>query len=236
MSFVQKVYKFRQAVTEGKNVLPCLSFLQGALLLWIGICLCGTQALFAQKGNQADVLFQAASQRIKSGVMIDFASETVNTKGQTLHSTKGTVKLLDRCFRLRFDDLDVNYDGNSSYSYYDRKNDNFVLFDGNKEHVADMNPILVLSSWKQYKRSLLSSANGKNKYSLTPLASGSAVSRFIVTFDRGRALPTRIEAVSREGYTTVVSVTREVSAPKLKRGDFVQTASEYPSAEVIDLR
>ena len=50
MSFVQKVYKFRQAVTEEKNVLPCLSFLQGALLLWIGISIAaiGTQTEIAK--------------------------------------------------------------------------------------------------------------------------------------------------------------------------------------------
>lgn len=213
-----------------QTILTLRQFLLGALFVLLGL------PVSAQNKSDEKALFEGALQRIRNGVIVDFKSETINNKGEVLYYTTGSVKLLDRSFRLRFDALDVNFDGERSYTYYDSKNNSYVLFDGKKERIADMNPILILSSWNLYPRKMISSKGGKQVYALSTLDKESSVRRFIVTFEQGRVLPTRIESVSKDGITTVVSITKEQIAHELTRKDFVQRAVDYPTAEVIDLR
>lgn len=201
--------------------------------------LCVSAGLSAQ--NAASILDKAAkAYEDANGVKAEFAMRVRSDKHQTTESFEGEIQIKGNKFTLRTPDVLTWFDGKTQWTYMLRTEEvNVSNPDG--EELQLMNPALLLKNYKKgfdtkYKGES-TAANGKSAYDVTliPRKKGSVI-QVDLQIEKLSNFPAALTVVSKDGMTSTIRIANIKTGLNQPDSNFVFNASDFPDAEVIDLR
>lgn len=201
--------------------------------------LCVSVVVSAQ--NATSILDKAAkAYDDANGVKAEFAMRIRSDKHQTAESFEGEIQIKGNKFSLKTPDVLTWFDGKTQWTYMLRTEEvNVSNPDG--EELQYMNPALLLKNYKKgfdtkYKGES-TAANGKSAYDVTliPRKKGS-VTQVDLQIEKLSNFPAALTVVSKDGMTSTIRIMNIKTGLNQSDDSFVFNASDFPEAEVIDLR
>lgn len=210
---------------------------------FIGILFCFIFGLSARSGaqNAVSILDKAASAYENSnGISASFALNTRSDMQKMSESFEGTIHMKGEKFTLVTPDMITWFDGTTQWSYVER-NDEVNVTTPTSEELQFTNPAMLL---RVYKKGFTpkyigesTAPNGKAAYDieLTPKKKGD-IMRVELQIEKLSEFPATIKVEAKNGITNTIHISKLKTGVNQPDSFFVFKESEYPDAEVIDLR
>lgn len=216
--------------------------------IWRAIALFGLLAclLFgirvtSRAQNAASILDKAASAYENSNGMS--ASFTLNTRSdvqKVSESFEGTIHMKGDKFTLVTPDIITWFDGTTQWTYVER-NEEVNVSTPTGDELQFTNPALLLRMYKKgFTPKYLgesTASNGKAAYDieLTPKKKGD-ITRVELQIEKFSGFPVSIKVEAKNGVSNTIYISNLKTGVNQPDGFFVFKESDYPDAEVIDLR
>ncbi|MGM9760065.1 MAG: outer membrane lipoprotein carrier protein LolA [Parabacteroides sp.] len=205
--------------------------------IWVGLLLpVGTWAQSA-----VSILDKAAAAYEQSnGIEAGFTLHSRSAVQPGSESFEGTVEMRGDKFIWRTPDLITWFDGQTQWSYM-LHNEEVNVTTPTGEELQMTNPALLLRSYKKGFNAALkgesTASTGKSAYDieLTP-KKRSDLTRVSLQIEKLSSLPASIVVEMKNGMTTTIRLTRIRTGVNQPDAHFVFPESDYPDAEVVDLR
>ena len=147
----------------------------------------------------------------------------------------GDIVISGDRFHLETPVLKVWYDGRTQWTLVTETNEVNVT-EPTVEELQQVNPFAIISAFRNnYKASLLKSTANEYKIQLVPISS-SGVTSVILQLNRPTLYPKSVEIHSKNTSPIVINVKNVSEGKSLPIGAFMFNQSQYPEAEIIDLR
>lgn len=215
--------------------------LRASVLCLLLLHLLGGMSLGAEAQNAVSILDKAAGiYESSSGLSASFTMRVQSEQQQMNESFEGTIDMKGDRFRLVTPDMITWFDGKTQWTYVER-NDEVNVTTPSGDELQLTNPALLLRAYKkdftpQYKGESTSS-NGKAAYDieLTPKKKGDIL-RVELQIEKLSSLPVRITVMTRNGMSNTIQIGKLKTNINQPEAFFVFKSSDYPEAEVVDLR
>lgn len=190
--------------------------------------------------NAETVLGKAAQMYEKAGGISAQFSSVITSPGQTSgEDIEGTIDMKGDKFVLITPEIHTFFNGTTQWVYMEAS-DEVNISTPSGEELQLINPILLL---KTYKKDYMATYNGERTVKgggvydieLTPKKRGN-ITRINLQIAKLSFLPSGITVVMKNGSKTVVSISRIKTGINKPDSYFVFKQSDYPEAEIIDLR
>lgn len=196
-------------------------------------------SLGADAQNAATLLDKAATQYTQSnGIKAIFTLQTSGAGGSD--RMEGTIQMRGDKFRLELPGTITWFDGQTQWSYVEH-NEEVNVTTPTAEELPFTNPALLLRTYKKgftavYKGES-TAANGKMAYDieLTPKKK-SDLTKVVLQLEKNRGLPIRMVVSAKNGTNSIVQISQLQTNQNQSDRFFVFNETDYPDAEVIDLR
>ncbi|MCD8267744.1 MAG: outer-membrane lipoprotein carrier protein LolA [Parabacteroides sp.] len=191
--------------------------------------------------NAASILDKAASAYENSNGMS--ASFTLNTRSdvqKVSESFEGTIHMKGDKFTLVTPDIITWFDGTTQWTYVER-NEEVNVSTPTGDELQFTNPALLLRMYKKgFTPKYLgesTASNGKAAYDieLTPKKKGD-ITRVELQIEKFSGFPVSIKVEAKNGVSNTIYISNLKTGVNQPDGFFVFKESDYPDAEVIDLR
>lgn len=208
-------------------------------LFTIGILLLSFTKLNAQEAKT--ILDNAAVAYSKAGgIDATFKLEVKEQKTGSVQIYKGTAKMKGDKFRINMNEVATWFDGKTQWVYIKETNEVNVT-EPTGEELQGVNPSSIFSIYqKGYELKYNWEKNMKGttvqQIEMIPQSKDSNFSKILVQVNKTTKLFSQIIASDKNGYTHILSVTQIKTGVNIPDSDFTFNASEYPQAEIIDLR
>lgn len=216
--------------------------------IWRAIALFGLLAclLFgirvtSRAQNAISILDKAADAYEKSnGISASFALNTRSDVQKVSESFEGTINMKGDKFTLITPDMITWFDGSTQWSYVER-NDEVNVSTPTGEELQFTNPALLL---RVYKKGFTpkyigesTASNGKSAYDieLTPKKKGDIL-KVELQIEKSSNFPVKIKVEAKNGISNTIHISDLKTGVNQPDDFFVFKESDYPDAEVIDLR
>ncbi|WP_455641328.1 LolA family protein [Parabacteroides sp.] len=216
--------------------------------IWRAIALFGLLAclLFgirvtSRAQNAASILDKAASAYENSNGMS--ASFTLNTRSEVQkvsESFEGTINMKGDKFTWVTPDMITWFDGTTQWTYVER-NEEVNVSTPTGDELQFTNPALLLRMYKKgFTPKYLgesTASNGKAAYDieLTPKKKGD-ITRVELQIEKFSGFPASIKVEAKNGVSNTIHISNLKTGVNQPDAFFVFKESDYPDAEVIDLR
>ena len=153
------------------------------------------------------------------------------------YSGSGTIKTLGNKFKVTLPDVAVWYNGQDLYTYNSRTNEVTVTIPTDEE-LAESNPLAYVTRAKNGYNVIFSTVKKDGRYvlELTPKSKGVEIKRITLTLKKSSYLPEKIVVEPLSGNPISADITSFKTSVKLSPNEFNFPKSQYPKAELIDLR
>ena len=210
--------------------------------IWIAAC-CIALAMtgHAETGKDARKVLDTTASLItgKGGIRADFKADSF-AGGQLQGSTSGTMCLWGEKFQMTTPDMTTWYNGETQWSYV-KANEEVNVSVPTPEERQGMNPYTFVNLYKsgyhyEMKETTL---RGKACYEVTLTAQDKKASlrTVILDIDQKTYVPLCVRMQQGgNGHWTRISIHGFHTGQAFKASDFEFNASDFPQAEVIDLR
>jgi outer membrane lipoprotein-sorting protein len=198
-------------------------------------------ACFAS-AQQAETILEkaAAAYEQANGISVQFS---VNIRGESQNineNFEGTIRMKGDKFVLFTPDTRTWYDGVTQWTLVVRTGEVNVTRPSGEE-LQFTNPLLLLRTFRKgFKLSYIgesTASNGKPADDVMLTAKGvQDVETVELQLDRSTALPVRITVTMRNKFRSVIRISRLELQCNQTDDTFVFPETEYPDAEIIDLR
>jgi len=211
------------------------------ILLFILFAICGNpQKTIAQTTN-AETIIEKTSQIYKqwSGMDIRFAANIRSEKNGIFESFEGTIIMKNNKFVLKTPDMLIWFDGTTQWIYMPRNKEVNINTPTGSE-LRLYNPMILLQDYKKdFNVSYIgesTSANTKISYdiALTPKRKDD-IEKIEVQIEKNSSLPAKLVVVMRNDIRSTVTI-KEIKETSPQEKMFTFPETEYPEAEIIDLR
>lgn len=201
--------------------------------------LCLPAMLIAQSATS--LLDKAAKAYNESnGVKSDFTMRIRSDQQKTTESFEGEIEIKGNKFTLVTPDMQIWYDGKTLWTYMLRTGEVNVTNPENEE-LQFLNPTLLLNNYKKGfdvgLKGESTSLNGKSAYDirLTPKKKNQ-VTEVLVQIEKLSGMPSSIVVTGTDKTVSTIHITKIQTGLNQPDRSFVFKESDYPEAEVIDLR
>lgn len=191
--------------------------------------------------NAASILDKAADAYEKSnGISASFALNTRSDVQKVSESFEGTINMKGDKFTLVTPDMVTWFDGTTQWSYVER-NDEVNVSTPSGEELQFTNPALLLRAYKKgFTPKYIgesTASNGKSAYDieLTPKKKGDIL-KVELQIEKFSNFPTKIKVEAKNGISNTIHISNLKTGVNQPDDFFVFKESDYPDAEVIDLR
>ncbi|MDD4516838.1 LolA-like putative outer membrane lipoprotein chaperone [Massilibacteroides sp.] len=191
--------------------------------------------------NATTILDKAAkAYEDANGIKAEFTMRIRSDKQQMTESFEGEIQIKGNKFTFKTPDVLTWFDGKTQWTYMLRTEEVNVS-DPEAEELQLMNPALLLRNYKkgfkvEYKGESTSS-NGKSAYDITLIPrKKSNVTQIDLQIEKLSNLPAGITVLSKDGMESVIRIMNIKTGLNQPDSYFVFNASDFPDAEVIDLR
>lgn len=198
-------------------------------LLYLGVFLFVTQMLPAQNNKQAEELLDnlVASLSGTNGIRIDFTG-----------SENGTLYIKKEKFHLKNDKIQSWYDGKTQWTYV-ADNEEVNISHPTPEELQSLNPYLILTRYKTdfyYTYKGIQTKNGMNGHEIVLKPKQPERKEIIRIYLSKTNQPLGMK-IEQNGQTiSEINVINYQTGSKLTDDTFRFDKSQYPDAEIIDLR
>lgn len=175
-----------------------------------------------------------------NGIKSEFSMRVRSDQQKFTESFEGEIQIKGDKFTLKTPDLLTWFDGKTQWSYMLRTEEVNVTNPENEE-LQLMNPALLLKNYKKGFNVELkgesTSPNGKSAYDiqLTPKKK-SNITDVQLQIEKLSGLPASIVVASKDGTVSTIRISKFETGLNQPDSFFVFKESDYPEAEVIDLR
>lgn len=208
-------------------------------IIHIIICLFFVNGISAQ--NATEIVDKAAAAYNNSnGLSATFAIRTHSEQQNIAESFEGKINLKGDKFTLQTPDLLTWYDGSTQWTYMPRI-DEVNVSTPTGEELQLTNPSILLNSYKKgftaaYKGES-TATNGKAAYdvTLTPKKK-TDITHVELQIEKYSGLPVSIVVRMKNGISNSIAISQVKTEMNQPDSFFVFNATDYPDAEIIDLR
>lgn len=175
-----------------------------------------------------------------NGIKADFVLLTRSEQQKMSESFEGIVNMKDEKFTLSTPDSYTWFDGITQWTYVERT-DEVNITTPTGEELQFTNPALLLRSYKkgfsaEYKGES-TATNGKAAYDivLMPKKKGD-IEKVELQIEKFSHLPASITVIGKNGIHTTIRISKLSTGINQPDSFFVFKETDYPDAELIDLR
>lgn len=203
------------------------------------ICVILTQASFAQSQEAKKILDATANAfNQANGITAQFTIKT-STNGQSQGQISGTMQLKGNKFKITTPTTITWFDGKTQWSYI-RDNEEVNVSNPNKKEIANMNPYSYINMYKTGYKYTLGSTKSLRGHSTSEVILSATDKKknaetIIITVDKKTYEPLCIRVKQGKSWN-VISIKSFNKSQKFSDSMFKFNKSEYPKAEIIDLR
>ena len=200
-----------------------------AIIILVIALVCTNLNINAQS---AEAILKSASEKLtkSKSVSADFSI----TSGNTI--SKGNIVMSGKRFKMTSDQLSTWFDGKTQWSY-NPEIEEVNISEPTDEELQQINPLTIISDFKKsYNCKLLNSASGLHKIELTAKTTNTSISKVVLTLNSKTYYPTTIVVTFDNNSTTTINVSNLKIGNALPKSTFIFNQSDYPDAEIIDLR
>jgi hypothetical protein len=196
--------------------------------------------VFAQAVD-AKAIIEKTSQIYKrwEGVNIKFTTHIRSDKNGISESFEGTVVMKNDKFVLETPDMKTWFDGTTQWTYMLRTGEVNVITPAGSD-LQFLNPMILLQSYrKDFNVSYIgesTSANAKTAYDIVLIPKKKDdIEKVELQIEKNTSLPAKLVVTMRNDMCSVIHV-KEIKETAYTDDIFSFPASEYPDAEIVDLR
>lgn len=204
-------------------------------------CLLFGPRVISRAQNPVSILDKAATAyEDANGISASFALNTRSEVQKMSESFEGTIHMKGDKFKLVTPDMITWFDGKTQWTYVER-NDEVNVSTPSGDELQFTNPAMLL---RVYKKGFTpkyigesTAANGKAAYDiqLTPKKKGDIIS-VELQIEKFSGYPVKIKVEAKNGISNTIHISDLKTGVNQSDDFFVFKESEYPDAEVIDLR
>lgn len=210
-------------------------------VLGLLFCLLFGPRVISRAQNATSILDKAAAAYENSnGISATFALHARSEVQKMSESFEGTIHMKGDKFTLVTPDMITWFDGTTQWTYVER-NDEVNVSTPSGEELQFTNPALLL---RVYKKGFTpkyigesTASNGKSAYDieLTPKKKGDIV-KVVLQIEKFSSFPASIKVEAKNGISNTIQISNLQTGVNQPDDFFVFKESDYPDAEVIDLR
>lgn len=204
-------------------------------------CLLFGSRVISRAQNPVSILDKAATAyENANGISASFTLNTRSEVQKMSESFEGTIQMKGDKFALITPDMSTWFDGKTQWTYVER-NEEVNVSTPSGEELQFTNPAMLLRVYKKgFTPAYIgesTAANGKAAYDikLTPKKKGDILS-VELQIEKSSALPVKIRVEAKNGISNTIHISDLKTGVNQSDDFFVFKESEYPDAEVIDLR
>ena len=192
---------------------------------------------FNVKAQDAETLFKAAVEKLKSydNIEIEFDYSMINTEAGIYETMQGSGFLQGDAYKLKIMGQDVICDGHTTWTYNADAEEVMV---GEVDSEGGNSPLAIVSSYNDnITAKYLEGTNGNTKQiEAKPLFGDENIDRIVVTIDENTLEIKDVHVFDKDKNEFVYEITKFVTNQKLPADFFTFKESDYPDAEIIDMR
>ncbi len=189
------------------------------------------------KAQDAETLFKAAIDKLKSydNIEIAFNYSMINTEAGIYETMEGEGFLQGNAFRLHIMGQDIICDGKTTWTY-NADAEEVMISDVDEEDNG--NPLSTINSYyDNITATFLDETKGiTRQIEAKPLLNDENIERLIVSLDNNSLEIKDIHVFDKNKNEFVYEITKFVTNQKLPTDFFTFKESDYPNAEIIDMR
>lgn len=175
----------------------------------------------------------------KKGICADFSIEIKDVKSDKFETIPGVLLLKEEKFKLSIKGVETYFDGKTQSVFMKNEKEVTVSIPA-KEDLKDINPILLMKSYKtDYKMRYMgaSKENGNivETIELYPNDLNSQYSIITVKISQDKLQLKSMSLKGKNGVNTLLTINK-LTNKALEDTQFVFDVKNYPNVEVIDLR
>lgn len=204
-------------------------------------CLLFGPRVISRAQNPVSILDKAATAyENTNGISASFTLNTRSEAQKMSESFEGTIQMKGDKFTLITPDMSTWFDGKTQWTYVER-NDEVNVSTPTGDELQFTNPAMLLRVYKKgFTPAYIgesTAANGKAAYDikLTPKKKGDILS-VELQIEKFSGFPAKIKVEAKNGITNTIHISNLKTGVNQSDDFFVFKESEYPDAEVIDLR
>lgn len=195
----------------------------------------------AQSSTEARKILDKAVQSYEqsSGVTIAFKASTTE-KGGVSYNESGTAKFKGNKFMLQMKSIDVWFDGETQWVLMKDANE-VNISTPTEQEIAAISPLALLGMYKNgftLKAPVSKTINGKSvdMIEMQPYGNNKEFKTVSVAVDKKTNTVVEVNLTMKNESKTKIDINSYNPNYKFTDADFVFNKSNYPKAEVIDLR
>ena len=192
---------------------------------------------FNLKAQDAETVFKAAVEKLKShdNIEIEFDYSMINTGAGIYETMQGSGFLQGDAYKLKIMGQDVVCDGHTTWTY---NADAEEVMIGEVDSEGGNSPLMIVSSYyDNITAKYLDGTNGSTKQiEAKPLFSDENIERIVVSIDENSLEIKNLHVFDKNNNEFVYEITKFVTNQKLPVDFFKFKESDYPDAEIIDMR
>lgn len=170
----------------------------------------------------------AATISSKDGVTASFKMESAQ-----YGSASGTIAVKEKKFKATTEAAAMWFDGKTLWTYVS-KNDEVNVTTPTEAQLQALNPYNFINLYKEGFKYTMSQSGNSYIVHLTATDEARRIQELFITVDKKTYVPSEVKMLQKQKWTTFV--VSDLKKQKLNDSLFKFNASDYPSAEVIDLR
>lgn len=183
---------------------------------------------------------ESATQLINRAAKTISTAPSVSTKYTIMASdgskTIGAMTISGNRFLMATDQIKVWYDGKTQWTYMPSAQE-VNITEPTSEELQQINPISIINSFKSnYTVSPSKNTATESTIELKANNKNAEIKMVTLTLNKSTALPSRIILKMSSGQTATIQINSISIGKKLSDASFRFPKSNYPKAEIIDLR
>lgn len=205
------------------------------------VCLLWGIRLGGHAQNATSILDKAAATyETSNGLNARFTMQARSDVQKISESFEGTIDIRGDKFVLKTPDMITWFDGTTQWSYVDR-NEEVNVSSPTGEELQMTNPALLLRSYKKgFTAAYIGEStapNGKAAYDieLTPKKKGDIL-KVSLQIEKFSGLPVSIAVSAKNGLSNTIHISKMKTGVNQPDSFFVFNPTDYPEAEIVDLR
>ncbi|MDE6267791.1 MAG: outer-membrane lipoprotein carrier protein LolA [Muribaculaceae bacterium] len=201
------------------------------ITLLLAAIILGSLPLAAQKSDAVATVRKAADK------ILSAPSVTVSlTLSNGSEKQSATLVMMRDAFTITAPSYRSWFDGRTQWTLFDETGE-VNMTTPTASEIAESNPFTILSTLSShYSLSPAPAPAGCSKVSLRPLKSSAPFSSATITVNNSTLLPVSLTAVTSDGQTISVTVSKVTFGQKLPISTFRFNQRDFPGVDIIDLR
>ncbi len=196
-------------------------------------------AMYAQ--NARNILDKAADTYNKAGgVKVSFVLEAKDPGAKVTHSSDGSASLKGNKFHIETPDIVTWFDGKTQWVYM-KDTEEVNITNPSDSELQGISPVYLFNIYKKgfvltYKGEIRDGGKAKYHIEMTPEKKTEDIKGITVYIDKDTNMFSYVKMTDKSGMENSLRIVKFDKGLSISDNTFVFNKSDYPDAEIVDLR